>query len=140
MKDQQTTYDDIRHLPRHVSKKRPQMPVQDRATQFAPFAAVVGHQAAIKETERLTDARPDLDDMEKALIDQELQWIEAQLPEPVKVKIIYFEPDKLKSGGHFVHIEDQVKKIDPEFRVLVLQGGLRIGFEALISLSVPDRR
>ena len=43
-------YDDIIHLPHHVSKIRPQMSMQDRAAQFSPFAALTGYDAAIKET------------------------------------------------------------------------------------------
>ena len=34
-------YDEIMGLPHHVSKTRPQMPISDRAAQFAPFAADV---------------------------------------------------------------------------------------------------
>lgn len=45
-------YDDIIGLPRHISKKHPQMPLLDRAAQFSPFAALSGYDAAIKETER----------------------------------------------------------------------------------------
>ncbi len=44
-------YDDIINLPHHVSTKRPQMSMLDRAAQFAPFAALTGYDAAIKETE-----------------------------------------------------------------------------------------
>ncbi|MCM1024927.1 MAG: hypothetical protein NC432_00690 [Roseburia sp.] len=45
-------YDDIIHLPHPVSKNHPQMPLEDRAAQFSPFAALTGHEAAIRETER----------------------------------------------------------------------------------------
>ena len=45
-------YDDIIHLPHHVSKTRPQMPMSDRAAQFAPFAALSGYREAIEETSR----------------------------------------------------------------------------------------
>ena len=48
-------YDEIINLPHHVSKTRPQMPMSDRAAQFAPFAALTGYDSAIKETGRLTD-------------------------------------------------------------------------------------
>lgn len=50
-------YDDIINLPHHVSKKRPQMSLHDRAAQFSPFAALTGHKAAINETARLTDEK-----------------------------------------------------------------------------------
>lgn len=43
-------YDDIIHLPHPVSKTHTQMPVSDRAAQFAPFAALSGHREAVKET------------------------------------------------------------------------------------------
>ena len=54
------SYDDIINLPHPVSKNHPQMPLRDRAAQFAPFAALTGHDAAIKETARLTDERLEL--------------------------------------------------------------------------------
>ena len=54
-------YDKIMGLPHHVSKTRPQMPMSDRAAQFAPFAALTGYDSAIKETGRLTDERIELD-------------------------------------------------------------------------------
>ena len=38
------------------------MPVEDRAAQFAPFAALTGHQAAIEEAARVTDMRMELDE------------------------------------------------------------------------------
>lgn len=50
-------YDDIIDLPHHVSKTHPQMPLADRAAQFAPFAALTGHADAIRETERRVEER-----------------------------------------------------------------------------------
>ena len=42
-----TAYDDIIRLPHHVSQNHPQMPMLDRAAQFAPFAALTGYEAAV---------------------------------------------------------------------------------------------
>ena len=50
-------YNDIINLPHHKSKKRPHMSAHDRAAQFSPFAALTGHDDAIKETARLTDKK-----------------------------------------------------------------------------------
>ena len=44
------SYDDIINLPNPTSKNHPRMSLHDRAAQFAPFAALTGHDAAIKET------------------------------------------------------------------------------------------
>ena len=45
-----SNYDDIIHLPHHVSKRHPQMPMWNRAAQFAPFAALNGFEEAIQNT------------------------------------------------------------------------------------------
>ena len=50
--DLNDNYDDIINLPHHVSKQHPPMSMMSRAAQFAPFAAVSGHHAALDETAR----------------------------------------------------------------------------------------
>ena len=45
-------YEDIVDLPHHSSAVHPRMPRQQRAAQFSPFAAVAGHEEAIREQER----------------------------------------------------------------------------------------
>lgn len=42
-------YNDIINLPHHVSPTRQRMSMHDRAAQFAPFAALVGYDAAVAE-------------------------------------------------------------------------------------------
>ncbi len=41
-------YKDMLDMPHPVSKKRPRMPMEDRAAQFAPFAALTGYEEAIE--------------------------------------------------------------------------------------------
>ena len=60
-------YDDIISLPHPTSAKHPRMPLSDRAAQFAPFAALSGHSAALVETARLTDQRMELDEDAKRI-------------------------------------------------------------------------
>lgn len=43
-------YDDIINLPHHAPASHPRMPLNDRAAQFAPFAALTGHSTAIRNT------------------------------------------------------------------------------------------
>ncbi len=45
-------YSDIINLPHHVSTLHPRMSMLARAAQFAPFAALNGHEDAIKQTEQ----------------------------------------------------------------------------------------
>ena len=65
-----TPYDDIISLPHHVSRVHPQMPMYSRAAQFAPFAALSGHEAAISETARQTDTERELADSEAEMLDR----------------------------------------------------------------------
>jgi len=43
-------YGDIIHHPRPISKEHPPMPMEKRAAQFAPFAALSGYEGAIEAT------------------------------------------------------------------------------------------
>ena len=57
-------YDDIINLPHHASKRHPQMPLLNRAAQFAPFAALTGYQESIEETARLVEEKIELEEIE----------------------------------------------------------------------------
>ena len=54
-------YDDIINLPRPESKY-PRMPRANRAAQFSPFAALTGHEEAIRETAYLVEALSNQDE------------------------------------------------------------------------------
>ncbi|MBO4645505.1 MAG: hypothetical protein J5642_03210 [Bacteroidales bacterium] len=45
-----TEYDDIIHLPHHVSKSHLQMSMAARAAQFAPFSALTGYGEEIRKS------------------------------------------------------------------------------------------
>ena len=133
-KNEMKTYEDIIHLPHHVSSKRPQMALADRAAQFAPFAAVVGHETAVKEAARHTDQRKELDETEKAIIDNQLREIEAQLPNECDVEIVYFQPDELKSGGKYITKVGRIKKIDKYTREVQIIDGTSIAITEIYSI------
>ena len=95
-------YEDIINLPHHVSPTRPQMPMSDRAAQFAPFAALTGYDAAIKETGRLTDEKIELDEEALTALDMKYQFLMDALDDAPEVTITYFQPDERKAGGKYV--------------------------------------
>lgn len=116
-------YDDIINLPHPVSKNHPPMDLLDRAAQFSPFAALTGHDAAIKETARLTDKRVELDENSREILDEKMQMIKAHLAEMPEVSFTFFEPDERKDGGAYVTVTGRVKKIEEyEQRVVLLDG------------------
>ena len=84
-----TGYEDIIHLPHHVSVRHPQMSRQDRAAQFAPFAALTGHKDAIRETERLTERKRRLSEDCRQILDLYLREV-CQSQKPREVDFEYF--------------------------------------------------
>ena len=102
--DNPNPYADIIDLPHHVSKRHPQMPMEKRAAQFSLFAAMVGHDAAIRETARLTEEQLELTEDAKAIIDGKLQMIQEHIKEQPEVTVTYFQPDEKKSGGAYVTV------------------------------------
>lgn len=124
-------YDDILYLPHHVSKKHSQMSIHDRAAQFAPFAALTAHGAAIRETARLTDRKIELDENSKTMLDQKMQLIQEQLGAGVhpEAEITYFVKDTNKEGGAYVIVRGSIRKIDEYLRVIVMEDGSRIAMD-----------
>ena len=127
-------YDEIMELPHHVSKTRPQMPMSDRAAQFAPFAALTGYDSAIKETGRLTDERIELDEEALTALDRKYQLLMDTLDDAPEVTIIYFQPDERKAGGQYVSATGTVKKVDTFGRQILLQDGTRIPLDSVYDL------
>lgn len=117
------SYDDIINLPHHVSKTRKQMAISDRAAQFAPFAALTGHDAAVRETARLTERRIELDENAKAKLDEKLQYISSMLELQPRVSITYFVPDEKKSGGRYNTVNDFVRRIDTFDHIIIMADG-----------------
>ena len=127
-------YREIIGLPHHVSKTRPQMPMSDRAAQFAPFAALTGYESAIKETGRLTDERIELDEEALAALDRKYQLLIEALDDAPEVTITYFHPDERKAGGQYVSATGTVKKVDTFGRRILLQDGTRIPLDSVYDL------
>ena len=128
-------YDEIMGLPHHVSKTRPQMPMTDRAAQFAPFAALTGYDSAIKETGRLTDERIELDVEALSALDMKYQLLMEALDEAPEVIITYFRPDERKAGGKYVSAVGAVKKIDDFERRITMQDGAKIPMDDVLSIE-----
>ena len=128
-------YDDIIHLPHHVSQTHPQMPMCDRAAQFSPFAALTGYGAVIRETGRLTETRPELDEDAKGELDHRLARLSALLESRPLVAVTYFQPDAKKEGGAWLVVTGVVRKIDEYHRALVIEGGLQVPISDLLSLD-----
>lgn len=129
-------YDDIINLPHYQSKKRAHMSLEDRAAQFASFAALTGHEEAIEETARLTEKKIVLDEVAKEAISMKLFEISRNLDKKWNVSITYFKPDKFKDGGVYLTDIGVVKKIDEVDKIIVMDNGMRIEIEGIIGVEI----
>lgn len=105
-------YEDIINLERPKSNHS-HLSVESRAAQFAPFAALVGYDSAIKETARITDKRIEIDDELKVIISNKLNYLNDHIKDNNKVIIRYFIKDEKKSGGNYIHKTGIIKNINP---------------------------
>ncbi len=148
-------YEDMLYFKHPVSSTHPPMDIMDRAAQFSPFAALSGYGDAVKETARQTERKQELDEYEKAALDEQLHELEAQMrggklsgmqsagagvqaacvqlaggssaePQP-QVTITYFVPDEHKEGGAYRTITGAVKKIDYYARRIIMENGTQEG-------------
>lgn len=118
-------YDEIIELPHHVSANRRPMSMYDRAAQFAPFAALNGHDEAIAETARLTTELIELSADEQKALSRQLRHAHEN---SLEVSITHFCPDPYKDGGKYVATWGVIKKMDETSGSLIMRDGTEILF------------
>ena len=127
-------YSKIINMSHHVSKSRPQMSMYQRAAQFAPFAALTGHSAAINETARLTDRKIDLSDSECDLLNMKTSILMEHIHEHPEVSIAFFVNDECKEGGHYITHSGIVKSCDDYEQTIFFEDGTRIRTSEIIDI------
>lgn len=125
-------YDDILFLEHPEPKTCLRMPAADRAAQFAPFAALTGYDASIREAARITDRKIELDEEERAVLDEKLQILMEE--DPPEVEVTYFVGDATKEGGAYHMAKGTVSRIDI-FRKEIVLDDTKIPFEDIIDLE-----
>lgn len=132
-------YDDIIHLSRPQYPDLPPMSIHDRAAQFSPFAALVGYDDAVAETERLTDRRREISEEETRDLNDALSRLtEALAREPKthpSVCVLYFIPDERKSGGRYSEKQEDLRTIDTYHRQLVFCDGETIPIDCTYRIT-----
>lgn len=106
-----SNYDDIINLNRPISK-HPHQSIESRASQFAPFAALVGYDEQVKETARLTTNKIEIDEGLREILNNKLNYLNDHLDKKEEVSITYFIKDSKKSGGKYITKTGIVKRID----------------------------
>ena len=105
-------YKDIINKPHHTSKNRKRMPKQNRAAQFAPFAALTGYDSAVLEAARLTESQITLDDSQAAELNEKLNGLKSVIKTKPKIKVTHFVKDDKKQGGSYQEYDGNIRIID----------------------------
>lgn len=127
-------YDDIINLAHHVSKRHPRMSLEARSAQFAPFAALTGYDDVIKETERLTNERIEIDEEMKNILDAKIHLIQEQIYTRPRITITYFIPDLKKKGGKYTTVTGNIVKIDNYSQKIILEKNIEIPILEVIDI------
>ena len=128
-------YNDIINLPHHISSTHPQMSMMDRAAQFSSFAALAGYDAAINETGRLTDERIDPGEETKAVLDMKQQYLNNIIADRPEITVTYFVPDEKKSGGAYVTVTGNLKRIEECARIMFMANGKKIPIDEITDIK-----
>lgn len=127
-------YDDIKHLSRPEYDDLYPMSMHDRAAQFSPFAALVGYDAAVEETARLTDNRNVMTEDEIHNLNTNLNRLLDNIDECPEIRVVYFIPDDKKEGGMYSEKTGVVRIYDSYANELVFTDGERIAVEDMYDL------
>ena len=106
-----------------------------KISQFSPFAALTGHEAAIKETARRTDEKLMLSDEVIAEINVKLNLIAETIGTQQRIRITYFVPDNKKAGGAYISCSGCVKKIDEYEHTVVMEDKTVIPIEQISNIE-----
>ena len=127
-------YEDIINKSRPVNNRHKRMSNYERAAQFSPFAALTGHEAAIKETARLTEEQVELDEDKQEELNEKLQTLIAYATKHPTVSVTYFKPDDKKTGGEYVTATGIFQKFRDYERTIVLEDGTDIECDRIVEI------
>mgnify|MGYP003104902245 FL=1 len=128
-------YDDIIDLPHTEPQTHPRMPMRDRAAQFAPYAALTGYDAVIRETGRLTDARIEPDEEALTALNMKFRLLMDALGDAPEITLLVFRPDARKAGGAYLTVTGRVRKVDEYERLMTLQDGTKIPMDDILDMT-----
>lgn len=121
-------YDDIINLPHHVSKNHPQMSLENRAAQFAPFAALVGYSEAITSSQEIKEEKKLIIDDKK----EELEEIIHYLNIGDNIEIKYYVANK---NNYFIY-KGKIKKIDRIDKKIIFDNRKSIFIKDIVDIKL----
>ena len=121
-------YDDIINLPHHVSKNHPQMSLENRAAQFAPFAALVGYAEAITASQEIKEDMKLIAEDKKEELEETLHY----LNKGDFIEIKYYAASK---KNYFVY-KGTIKRIDQIDKLIIFDNRKTIPIKDIIDIKL----
>lgn len=131
-----SNYDDIIKHDRYMLKYHLPQPMQKRAVQFSPFAALTGFDEEIDETARITDTQVNLSEDDAASLNQTLSYLFEHQYEKIPVKITYFKQDGKKEGGSYINYKGIFKYFREDTRCLVFHDSKEISVDDIEKIEI----
>lgn len=138
-------YDDLLDHPRWEPREHARMAREARAAQFAPFAALVGYEDAVREREdaHALEQKDRVGEDGEAIIEWQLRTLSAALAarqEQRELEVTFFRRSENHPGGHPETLIGKPLALDAEARLLVLEtqsGASHIPIEDILALGGP---
>lgn len=126
-------YDDIIDLRHPEPRNRQRMPMNKRAAQFSPFAALAGYEEIIQDAERVTEAKKELSEDKLDELNRKFLTLKSYSQDNFRLTVTHFIPDTKKSGGQYISDTDVFVKADE--RGIILQNIGIIPYSEIIDIS-----
>ena len=121
-------YDDIINLSHHVSKNHPKMSLENRAAQFAPFAALVGYSEAITSSQEIKEEKKLISDDKKEEIEETLHY----LNKGILIEVKYYLTGKNK----YITYQGAVKRIDQIEKKIIFDNRKTILIKDIVDIKL----
>ncbi len=123
-------YDDIINYSHYEPMRHKRMPILERASQFAPFAALTGYEEKIKEVSKEKYDKKEILEDKINEIDLKLVRLKSIIKEKPLITITYFKE------GTYLSYTGNLKQIDDINRVLVFTNRKKIPLEDVMEISI----
>lgn len=125
-------YKKILYRKHHQSSKRKHMSLQERAAQFSPFAALVGYEDQIEDTNRFHQEKIELGESDLEELNTKINILISNLKDHPFIDIVYYHPQNEKYEGK----SGNVLRIDEIHKVLLFKDGTKIELDSILQIDI----
>lgn len=131
-------YLDILYLEHPISLRHPRQSINQRAGQFAPFAALTGLEEEMSEEVRRVDKRIIIDDGINDDLNSKLIFLNNNIENNLYVEVTYFIQDNKKDGGRYDTHLGIIRRIDMVNQEIIFRDKIKINFNDIIGIKIND--